>query len=237
VRSARFSPDGKHVVTASDDTTARIWDISHIPPSFVPLIGHRRAVLDAAFSPDGRLVVTASKDGTARVWDLSGKPRMILDGHRNTVRTAAFNAGGNLVVTASDDGTARVWDLAAEHPTSVVLLGHQGGVTVAAFSPDGRRIVTASDDMTARLFPYFPDIRELIQSVVPALGRCLTEAQREQYGLRTNEDVANRNRIVAPDAAGRCPGEDAPSLSRQASTSAGAHTADDAHRAGGPQGG
>jgi WD40 repeat protein len=27
VRSAAFSPDGTHLVTASDDSTARVWDI------------------------------------------------------------------------------------------------------------------------------------------------------------------------------------------------------------------
>ena len=31
VSSAAFSPDGARVVTASDDMTARVWDISAIP--------------------------------------------------------------------------------------------------------------------------------------------------------------------------------------------------------------
>ena len=32
VVSAAFSPDGKRVVTASWDNTARVWDVSAIPP-------------------------------------------------------------------------------------------------------------------------------------------------------------------------------------------------------------
>jgi WD40 repeat protein len=27
IRQAKFSPDGKHIVTVSDDQTARVWEI------------------------------------------------------------------------------------------------------------------------------------------------------------------------------------------------------------------
>ena len=52
VLTAAFSPDGTHVVTASNDKTARVWDLRASPPSFVALEGHQREVLAAAFSPD-----------------------------------------------------------------------------------------------------------------------------------------------------------------------------------------
>jgi WD40 repeat protein len=73
VNAAAFSPEGTHVVTASDDKTARVWDLRQERPSFVALEGHQNLVVSAAFSPDGTQVVTASSDGTARVWDLREK--------------------------------------------------------------------------------------------------------------------------------------------------------------------
>ena len=67
--SAAFSPDGKRIVTASEDKTARIWDAATGRPIGEPLEGHEKEVTSAAFSPDGKRIVTASEDKTARVWD------------------------------------------------------------------------------------------------------------------------------------------------------------------------
>ena len=61
------SPDGRQVVTASPDGTARLWDAGSGEPLAV-LRGHEDVVTSAVFSPDGRQVVTASVDGTARIF-------------------------------------------------------------------------------------------------------------------------------------------------------------------------
>jgi len=154
VWSASFSGDGTHVVTASDDGTARVWDLRGDRPSFVALEGHHGAVRSASFSVDGTHVVTASDDKTARVWDLRGeRPTFVaLEGHEGAVNSASFSVDGTHVVTASDDKTARVWDLRGERPTFVALEGHQGAVRSASFSADGTHLVTASDDKTARVW-------------------------------------------------------------------------------------
>ena len=70
--AASFSPDGRTVVTASDDKTARLWDAAS--GKELQRLTHDDGVHAASFSPDGRTVVTASKDKTARLWDAaSGK--------------------------------------------------------------------------------------------------------------------------------------------------------------------
>jgi WD40 repeat protein len=111
VYSAAFSPDGRFVVTASDDKTARVWDAATGQPTS-PSLTHAGEVRSAAFSPDGRKVATASMDGTARVWDAeTGQPVSPPLRLAGGVVSAAFSPDGQRLVTAGADLVARVWEI------------------------------------------------------------------------------------------------------------------------------
>ncbi|BCQ29993.1 TIR domain-containing protein (plasmid) [Caballeronia sp. NK8] len=151
VTSASFGPDGKRVVTASGDKTARVWNADTGKPVGEPM-EHGNLVLSASFSPDGKRVVTASGDKTARVWDAdTGKPVGEPMTHGDLVLSATFSPDGKRVVTASWDKTARVWYADTGKPLGTPMT-HYSVVTFASFSPDGKRVVTASGDKTARVW-------------------------------------------------------------------------------------
>ena len=89
VLSAQFSADGKTVLTASCDKTARLWDVASGKELRV-LRGHEDRVNSAQFSADGKTVLTASLDKTARLWDVaSGKELRALRGHEDEVYQCA----------------------------------------------------------------------------------------------------------------------------------------------------
>jgi WD40 repeat protein len=151
VLSASFSHDGRRIVTASRDKTARIWD-ARSGTLLVVLRGHTDQVGGATFNADGTRVVTASDDGTSRIWDArSGAQVRIISGHEDAVSSAAFSPDGQRIVTGSADKTARIWNAHTGAPLAV-LRGHEGVVESAAFSRDGKRVVTASDDKTAAIW-------------------------------------------------------------------------------------
>ncbi|MGD9367258.1 MAG: TIR domain-containing protein [Desulfobacteraceae bacterium] len=150
VSTAEFSPDGTRIVTASWDTTARVWDAT-TGSQMAVLKGHSKALPSATFSPDGTRIVTASWDATARVWDTTtGSQMAVLKGHSKALPSARFSPDGTRIATASWDATARVWD--AITGSQICVLNHTAPVQSVAFSADGGLIVTASDDHTARVW-------------------------------------------------------------------------------------
>lgn len=153
IYSARFSPDGMFVVTASADHTARVW-AAHTGQFIVALKGHTQKVIDARFSPDGTSIVTASNDETARVWDArSGQLQHLLKGHSEELTGAIFSADGKSIITSSKDYTAKVWDTETGQQLSE-LRGHRDWVNTAEFSPNGQLAVTASRDGTALVWGH-----------------------------------------------------------------------------------
>lgn len=168
VLSARFTPDGKRVISCAKDGTARCWDTQTgkqlwTTPDFGPLGGELMA--DAVLSPDGKYFVTLfvgvshydRRDGkrveytdrVARVWDAAtGKQLAVLRGHRGRIRTAAFSSDAKRLATASEDTTVRIWEI-PNGKQLAVLKGHACTPRSVRFSPDGRQIWTVSSGQEA----------------------------------------------------------------------------------------
>jgi len=159
VRSLSFSPDGRRMVTLSNDKTARILNTGD--GRELASMPHDASLYFATFSPDGGRVVTVSEDKTARIWDAGDGRELASLPHDDTVYSAVFSPDGSHVVTESM-GTARIWD--TDDGRELERLPHDGigAVTAAAFSPDGSRVVTASWDESARIWDA-GDSRELVR--------------------------------------------------------------------------
>ncbi|KAI9690190.1 MAG: hypothetical protein M1822_009151 [Bathelium mastoideum] len=146
-----FSPDGKQIASASDDTTVRVWDVER-GGVLHTLEGHSNGIAAVAFSPDGKQIASASDDTTVRVWDVErGGVLHTLEGHSDRVTAVAFSPDGKQIASASDDTTVRVWDV-ERGGVLHTLEGHLDYVIAVAFSPDGKQIASASGDKTVRVW-------------------------------------------------------------------------------------
>jgi WD40 repeat protein len=65
VWSVAISPDGKHIVSGSDDKTILVWNMETCKQFSAPLRGHTGWVQCVAISPDGKRIVSGSSDGEA----------------------------------------------------------------------------------------------------------------------------------------------------------------------------
>jgi eukaryotic-like serine/threonine-protein kinase len=145
VNTAVFGPNGKRILTASNDRTARIWD-PETGEELARLTGNAGAVYSASFSTDGTLIVTSAADYVSKVWDVaSASERFRVNGGM-----AHFNADGTRIMTLLD-GCATIWD--STSGKSVNVIGSSAKpLWTFGFAPDGKRIVTTSKEGVAELW-------------------------------------------------------------------------------------
>ena len=102
-----------HVAAASQDGTARVWDVE-IGDCVLVMEGHAGPVTNAALA--GSVLVTSGQDSTVRVWDMEqGHCLHVLKGHTAAVNAVAITRDAKTAVSVSSDETARVWDLKTGH--------------------------------------------------------------------------------------------------------------------------
>src|SRR4051812_16908906 len=81
VASVAFSPDGRQVLSGSEDSTLKLWDAAR-GALLRTFHGHSNEVWSVAFSPDGRQVLSGSEDKTLKLWDVaSGASLRTFKGH------------------------------------------------------------------------------------------------------------------------------------------------------------
>jgi RNA polymerase sigma factor (sigma-70 family) len=146
VEALCFSADGKVLVSASWDKTARLWDAA--TGKELRRLSHEDTVREIAFSPDGKALATETvpkKGGpTLHLWDLTtGKEVWSAPVASVRLLAVGWSADGRTVLTAAYlDGTVRRWDAATGKEGDALAL--PGRLEAAAFSADGASLATAT---------------------------------------------------------------------------------------------
>jgi hypothetical protein len=146
-----FSPDGRRVLTGTDDNEVRLWSLRTGRSTRV-LKGHTGPVWCVAWSADKRRAVSGSNDTTIRLWDINtGECLRVLTGHRRYLQGLAWASDQHRILSAAQDETVRLWDVETGDCLRV-FEGHSGDVETVAWSPDNRHALSGADDNTLRIW-------------------------------------------------------------------------------------
>lgn len=146
VSVARWSPTGRHIATASEGESARLWSLE--PDLNLAVVADRA-------SPDGSAgifePVNTSAPPTRGNDPVVIRPYLVLLGHSEPVIDLAWDARGRRLATAGDDGTGRVWNIATGRELAL-LVGHQGDLHGIAWNRGGTLVTTGGHDGTLRIW-------------------------------------------------------------------------------------
>ena len=155
INTASFSPDGKYIVTSSDDFTARVWEKAS-GRLLYSLDGHKKEISSAIFSPDGSRIITTSTNDSARIWNAkTGVFINVLHDKAGINPGVAYSTDGKYILSVGslagyDPLTANLWDV--NTGKLIYKFEHSKSVKAARFSGDGEKIITSSTDNTVKIW-------------------------------------------------------------------------------------
>ncbi|MCY1080044.1 WD40 repeat domain-containing serine/threonine protein kinase [Archangium lansingense] len=141
VNALLFSPDGRRLVSSSDDHSLRLWSLEQGTSQV--LAGHTDEAWKLVLFPDERSFVSSSKDGTLRRWDLETGEGQVFTTLAGPVSGLITSADGRyLLANSRVDDQLFVWDRDGGEPR--ILRTGFGGAEALVASPDGGYVLVCT---------------------------------------------------------------------------------------------
>ena len=152
INSITISPNNELLLTASNDKTAKLFDIKRFT-YFSSLVGHSYSLTQAVFSPtDEKVVMTTSLDKTSRLWDLKSKLEISTTTHQVPATCCDFHSDGTMIAVALQDGSFSLKDLRNNQVIQVYPNAHSAEITSIHFHQSGGFALTTSADRLVKIW-------------------------------------------------------------------------------------
>lgn len=152
VSSVIYHPNSVHAITASSDSTIRIWNLENqqeeITESQLVLKPHNGPITAISLHPLNNYLLSASTDEQWAFSDITNGRCLLKLGDTITehaLTAAEFHPDGMILGCGTSDSTIKIWDL-REQKNVANFEGHTGQIRTMKFSENGYYLATAADD-------------------------------------------------------------------------------------------
>ncbi|MCA9194477.1 MAG: protein kinase [Planctomycetales bacterium] len=150
----RYSPDGKYLISGSDDKTVRVWDVDAQSATAV-FTGHPSAVIHAAFLDEQR-AISVDKSGQAIIWDIAS--RRILNqwqvANRSTTESeiplSAETHSASKILVVAEETEITFWDL--QSGAKLAIVPAPSPIYHLQFDQSGSRLSVSTERADIEIF-------------------------------------------------------------------------------------
>ncbi|HZL88236.1 MAG TPA: hypothetical protein VFB96_07650 [Pirellulaceae bacterium] len=208
VRCLALSPDGKTLVSGSDDLTVRVWRVSG-GNLRATLRGHQARIEFVAITPDGSTIVSADRDGIIKVWDAAAsRQRNQLTEQGENLASMILGDDGRTLFLAWSDNRLQRWELGALRPAAT-LSYETNRCWSMAISSDGSLFAWGDreEDKRLRLWDFASgkelsppgDGRDIAPQCFSQDGKSLVVIIHSQDKIEMREVATGKTRCVLRD--------------------------------------
>jgi len=146
VSAVAVLPDGRRIVTSSNDRhTLRLWDLKE-GVVLKKMAGHRANVRALAVSRDGRLIASGDENGELIVWhgDTGDSLVPAFKAHTGKIHSLDFSSDGSMLASGSWDDTTKLWNTNTWQPSGEPI-SCGADVNCIRYSPSSELLAIATD--------------------------------------------------------------------------------------------
>lgn len=153
IRKIESHPQKPVFITASDDTTLKMWTYENDIAQSMVYNGHDYIVMDVCFYPnDSNKFISCSLDSTIKVWSVEQSHCIkTFKGHTSGINSICFLRDTQYLVSGADDLTLKVWDFQSTQCIAT-LNGHTNNVNKVYPLKSFPLFASCSEDGTIRLW-------------------------------------------------------------------------------------